>query len=282
MPIVLRIAEASFAASIARHFEFETTFSAAALAGADLCRAVAAAGRARPHHLRRPGIRDRRDRAARELRAMRAARRDPARGGARRRARADPRFRRGCRRASACWCWSRSRRFASRANLRGDRRPLAAGSVGGMTTVRQSTGVKHQFCWHFARFRGNSRAMHMLDAETRPHRAAARPPLLDAGLRGHDRRRADSARSTGRWAALLLDGICQDIGIARARLRSACPARARPCRSPRPVVRTDPEHRQLRDLLRRPRASTTSSRSTNARSPTSCTRRLRSRGPPPG
>jgi voltage-gated potassium channel Kch len=32
MPIVLRIAEASFAASIARHFEFETTFSAAALA----------------------------------------------------------------------------------------------------------------------------------------------------------------------------------------------------------------------------------------------------------
>jgi voltage-gated potassium channel Kch len=33
MPIVLRIAEASFAASIARHFEFETTFSVAALAG---------------------------------------------------------------------------------------------------------------------------------------------------------------------------------------------------------------------------------------------------------
>jgi len=32
MPIVLRIAEGSFAASIARHFEFETTFSAAALA----------------------------------------------------------------------------------------------------------------------------------------------------------------------------------------------------------------------------------------------------------
>jgi voltage-gated potassium channel Kch len=32
MPIVLRIADASFAASIARHFEFETTFSAAALA----------------------------------------------------------------------------------------------------------------------------------------------------------------------------------------------------------------------------------------------------------
>ncbi|HEY3908547.1 MAG TPA: potassium channel family protein, partial [Stellaceae bacterium] len=32
MPIVLRIAEAGFAASIARHFEFETTFSAAALA----------------------------------------------------------------------------------------------------------------------------------------------------------------------------------------------------------------------------------------------------------
>ena len=32
MPIVLRIAEASFAESIARHFEFETTFSAAALA----------------------------------------------------------------------------------------------------------------------------------------------------------------------------------------------------------------------------------------------------------
>jgi Trk K+ transport system NAD-binding subunit len=32
MPIVLRIAEASFAESIARHFEFETTYSAAALA----------------------------------------------------------------------------------------------------------------------------------------------------------------------------------------------------------------------------------------------------------
>jgi len=32
MPIVLRIAEASFAASIARHFDFETTYSAAALA----------------------------------------------------------------------------------------------------------------------------------------------------------------------------------------------------------------------------------------------------------
>jgi voltage-gated potassium channel Kch len=33
MPIVLRIAEAEFAASIARHFQFETTFSIAALAG---------------------------------------------------------------------------------------------------------------------------------------------------------------------------------------------------------------------------------------------------------
>jgi voltage-gated potassium channel Kch len=33
MPIVLRIAEANLAASIARHFEFETTFSVAALAG---------------------------------------------------------------------------------------------------------------------------------------------------------------------------------------------------------------------------------------------------------
>src|SRR5215475_1682931 len=32
MPIVLRIAEASFAVSIARHFDFETTYSAAALA----------------------------------------------------------------------------------------------------------------------------------------------------------------------------------------------------------------------------------------------------------
>jgi voltage-gated potassium channel Kch len=32
MPVVLRIAEAEFAASIARHFEFETTFSVAALA----------------------------------------------------------------------------------------------------------------------------------------------------------------------------------------------------------------------------------------------------------
>src|SRR5438874_3878737 len=33
MPIVLRIAEAAFAESIARHFQFETTFSVAALAG---------------------------------------------------------------------------------------------------------------------------------------------------------------------------------------------------------------------------------------------------------
>ena len=32
MPIVLRVANASFAASIARHFEFETIFSATALA----------------------------------------------------------------------------------------------------------------------------------------------------------------------------------------------------------------------------------------------------------
>src|SRR5207245_7726132 len=32
MPIVMRIAEASFAQSITRHFEFETTYSAAALA----------------------------------------------------------------------------------------------------------------------------------------------------------------------------------------------------------------------------------------------------------
>src|SRR5215469_13874804 len=32
MPIVLRIGEASFAQSIARHFDFETTYSAAALA----------------------------------------------------------------------------------------------------------------------------------------------------------------------------------------------------------------------------------------------------------
>lgn len=48
MPIVLRIAEASFAASIARHFQFETTFSVAALAGpvfAGLARQPGARGR---------------------------------------------------------------------------------------------------------------------------------------------------------------------------------------------------------------------------------------------
>lgn len=48
MPIVLRIAEASFAASIARHFQFETTFSVAALAGpvfAGLSRVPGARGR---------------------------------------------------------------------------------------------------------------------------------------------------------------------------------------------------------------------------------------------
>lgn len=48
MPIVLRIAEATFAASIARHFQFETTFSVAALAGpvfAGLSRRSGARGR---------------------------------------------------------------------------------------------------------------------------------------------------------------------------------------------------------------------------------------------
>jgi len=48
MPIVLRIAEAEFAASIARHFAFETTFSVAALAGpvfAGLARFPGARGR---------------------------------------------------------------------------------------------------------------------------------------------------------------------------------------------------------------------------------------------
>ncbi len=48
MPIVLRIAEASFAASIARHFQFETTYSVAALAGpvfAGLSRMHGARGR---------------------------------------------------------------------------------------------------------------------------------------------------------------------------------------------------------------------------------------------
>jgi len=48
LPIVLRIAEAEFAASIARHFQFETTFSAAALAApvfAGLSRMPGARGR---------------------------------------------------------------------------------------------------------------------------------------------------------------------------------------------------------------------------------------------
>jgi len=48
MPIVLRIAEANFAASIANHFQFETTFSVAALAGpvfAGLSRLPGARGR---------------------------------------------------------------------------------------------------------------------------------------------------------------------------------------------------------------------------------------------
>jgi hypothetical protein len=48
MPIVLRIAEASFAESIARHFDFQTTFSVAALAGpvfAGLSRLPGARGR---------------------------------------------------------------------------------------------------------------------------------------------------------------------------------------------------------------------------------------------
>ncbi|HWB50642.1 MAG TPA: NAD-binding protein [Stellaceae bacterium] len=48
MPVVLRIAEASFAASIARHFDFRTTYSAAALAApafAGLARMPGARGR---------------------------------------------------------------------------------------------------------------------------------------------------------------------------------------------------------------------------------------------
>lgn len=48
LPIVLRIAEANFAASLARHFQFETTFSVAALAGpvfAGLARLPGARGR---------------------------------------------------------------------------------------------------------------------------------------------------------------------------------------------------------------------------------------------
>jgi voltage-gated potassium channel Kch len=48
MPIVLRIAEASFASSIARHFDFKTTYSAAALAApafAGLARTPGARGR---------------------------------------------------------------------------------------------------------------------------------------------------------------------------------------------------------------------------------------------
>jgi voltage-gated potassium channel Kch len=48
MPIILRIAEAEFAASIARHFQFETTFSVAALAApvfAGLSRMAGARGR---------------------------------------------------------------------------------------------------------------------------------------------------------------------------------------------------------------------------------------------
>src|SRR5205085_11236300 len=48
MPIVLRIAEAAFAESIARHFDFQTTFSFAALAGpvfAGLSRLPGARGR---------------------------------------------------------------------------------------------------------------------------------------------------------------------------------------------------------------------------------------------
>jgi voltage-gated potassium channel Kch len=55
MPIVLRIAEASFAQSITRHFEFETTYSAAALA-APACRSVAVPRLAWARRLRRSGV----------------------------------------------------------------------------------------------------------------------------------------------------------------------------------------------------------------------------------
>ena len=79
MPIVLRIAEASFAESIARHFEFETTYSAAALAGSRLCRPIAVSGFARSRGVCRSGVCYRRDRHRRGWPAGCAARRDPDR-----------------------------------------------------------------------------------------------------------------------------------------------------------------------------------------------------------
>jgi voltage-gated potassium channel Kch len=61
MPIVLRIAEASFAESIARHFEFETTFSAAALAAPAFVGLGRVRGITRTRLIWGSGVCDRRD-----------------------------------------------------------------------------------------------------------------------------------------------------------------------------------------------------------------------------
>ena len=91
MPIVLRIAEAEFAASIARHFDFETTFSVAALAGPVFAGLSRGPGRARPDRVRRPRIRDHRNGADRPGGRRAAAECGPDRGGgSRRHCRNDP------------------------------------------------------------------------------------------------------------------------------------------------------------------------------------------------
>ena len=65
MPIVLRIAEAEFAASIARHFAIRDDVFGRRFGRAGLCRPVARSGGARTNRVRRARLRDRRNRGGR-------------------------------------------------------------------------------------------------------------------------------------------------------------------------------------------------------------------------
>jgi voltage-gated potassium channel Kch len=95
MPVVLRIAEATFAQSIAASFRFTDDIFGRGVGRSGLCRAGACAGRARPDRVRRRRICDHRERAGRRDRGAVAARFHGA--GSRRRGwrvPADPGYRR--------------------------------------------------------------------------------------------------------------------------------------------------------------------------------------------
>ena len=109
MPIVLRIAEASFAESIARHFEFETTFSAAALAAPAFVGLARFPGIARTRRVWRSGVCDRRDWLGRPP-ADRPAGRNPDRRVARQTNSKLPTISTRSVRMAALWSSSRSHR----------------------------------------------------------------------------------------------------------------------------------------------------------------------------